>query len=177
MQRLAAGERAALGVLVERHQAAVYRYARSLTDPAAAEDALQQCFLDALRGAGTWSGRASVRSWLFTLARNAVYRGARRRAGEPPAFVPLHELGAAAGWGEDPEQAAERALGREVLAAALERLHPEHREIIVLRELEQLSGPEVARLLGISLAAQKSRLHRARLQLAAHLRQEVSRGT
>lgn len=164
----------ALGILVDRHQARVLRYTRSLTrDAGAAEDALQQCFLDALRGAGSFAGRSSVQVWLLALARNAVFRGQRKRAGEPSGFVPLHELGGRAGWGRPTQHIA---LERHAVQSALAGLPAEFREVLVLRELEGFTGPETAALLGITLSAQKSRLHRARLQLAAQLNQEVCDG-
>ncbi len=177
LARLADGDRDALGELVSRHQARILRYARSLTrTPEQAEDALQQAFVDALRGAGTWSGKGSVRGWLLTLTRHAAFRQARRRVGEPEHFVPLAELGVAAGWGADPETALDQALAVGRLRAAIDDLNPQSREVLVLRDLEGLSGADTAELLGVGLAAMKSRLHRARLELAARLREEVPDG-
>jgi RNA polymerase sigma-70 factor (ECF subfamily) len=66
---------------------------------------------------------------------------------------------------------------RDLLAAAFEALTPEDREVLTLRDLEGLSGEQTAALLGVGLAAMKSRLHRARLALAARVRNEVSRAT
>jgi len=175
--RIAAGDRDALAELVVRHEALVYRYARSLTsDPAAAEDAMQQAFLDVLKGAGTYRGAASVRAWLLTVTRHAAFRHARRRAGEPEHHVPLDALASLAGWGADPEDLAGRASDRALVRRALDRLDARSREIVVLRDLEGLSGDEAARVLGLSLAATKSRLHRARLELAAALRREIPHG-
>jgi len=173
LERIAKGDRRALGIFATRHQGSVLRYARSLCrSEEQAEDALQQTFVDVLRGAASWSGRGPVRTWLLTLTRNAVYRGARRRSGEPAHFVPLQELGELAGWGADPETLAGGSLDRDRLRSALAGLSGASREVLVLRELEGLSGPETATLLGLSLAATKSRLHRARLELAAALRPE-----
>lgn len=171
MQRLAqSGDREALAALVLRHQAAVLRFCRSqCRDQASAEDALQQTFLDLMRGAQSFANVASFRPWLFTLARNACFRGARLRAGEPRNPLPLEELGALAGWGESPEQAAARTLEREWLIRAMDRLPAHSKEVLVLRDLEGLSGPQVAEMLDITLAALKSRLHRARLELSAEL--------
>ena len=85
--------------------------------------------------------------------------------------APLPELGEAAGWGsESPEAEVLRAERRARLARALDALAPEDREVLVLRDLEELTGEETAAALGLSLAAMKSRLHRARLRLAAQLR-------
>jgi RNA polymerase sigma-70 factor (ECF subfamily) len=172
LKRTAAGDREAFDVIVTRHQAAVFRFARAATEgPAAAEDVLQETFLAAWRAAGTFQGRSAVRTWLLTIARNQAWHQREREARLPMDDVPLPELGEAAGWGdENPEEGVLRSQRRECLARALEALGPEEREILVLRELEELTGEETAAALGISLAAMKSRLHRARLRLAAQLR-------
>ncbi len=172
LKRTAAGEREAFDELIVRHQAAVFRFARAATaGPAAAEDVLQETFLAAWRAAGTFQGRSAVRTWLLTIARNQAWHQREREARLPMDDVPLPELGEAAGWGdENPEEGVLRSQRRECLVRALEALGPEEREILVLRELEELTGEETAAALGISLAAMKSRLHRARLRLAAALR-------
>lgn len=180
LRRAAAGEAGAFERLVGRHEAAVHRFVRTLTDDrGAAEDALQEAFVAAWRGAATFRGDASVRSWLFTIARHAVHRQFRRAAGAPaPADLePLDALGLKAGWGgNDPETDAIQNERRDTVARALEALDPEDRRVLVLRDLEQLSGDEAAAVLGIGLPALKSRLHRARLRFAARVREEVVDG-
>jgi RNA polymerase sigma-70 factor (ECF subfamily) len=172
LKRTAAGDREAFDVIVMRHQAAVFRFARAATGgPAAAEDVLQETFLAAWRAAGTFQGRSAVRTWLLTIARNQAWHH-RERAGRLPVDdVPLPELGEAAGWGsESPEEGVLLSERRDRLAGSLSALAPEEREVLVLRDLEELTGEETAAALGIGLAAMKSRLHRARLRLAAELR-------
>lgn len=181
---MAQGRADALDALVDRHQARILRYLRALTSSEqAAEDALQETFLAAWRGASGYRGDAPGRAWLLGLARRQAARTWRRRAGEPTSSQALDslgdvELGLAAGWGDgggnhggDPLIALEAQRDRQRLHEALESLAPEDREILVLRDLEQLSGPEVAAMLDLSLPAQKSRLHRARLRLMAALRE------
>jgi RNA polymerase sigma-70 factor (ECF subfamily) len=171
--RAAAGERAAFDAFVTRHERAVFRFARAATaGPAAAEDVLQETFLAAWRAAGSFEGRSAARTWLLTIARNQAWHH-RERAARLPVDdgAELPELGEAAGWGaESPETEALRSERRALLARALEALSPEDREVLVLRDLEELTGEETAAALGLSLAATKSRLHRARLRLAAELR-------
>jgi RNA polymerase sigma-70 factor (ECF subfamily) len=180
LRQAGAGDHAAFERLVLRHEASVHRFVRTLTgDPSAAEDALQETFLAAWRGAAAFRGDASVRSWLFAIARHAVQRQFRRRAGAPPPedVTPLDELGLQAGWGaSDPEADAIRRQRRDLVARALESLDAEDRRVLVLRDLEQLPGGEAAEVLGLTLPALKSRLHRARLRFAARLRQEVIDG-
>lgn len=174
IRRSAAGDREAFSELVARHGADVFRFARALaSSEAAAEDALQEAFLSAWRGAASFRGDTSVRSWLLTIARNAVYRQHRRRIGEPETHEPLSELGLAAGWGavEDPEAALLRKESHEQFARGLEALDESDREVLLLRDVEGLSGSEVAAILGVSIAAMKTRLHRARLRFVSKVRE------
>jgi len=172
--RTARGDKSAFAVLVERHGRAVLSVGRALgRDEAHAEDIAQETFLAALRSAATYRpGVASVRSWLFAIARNAG-RKTRRREREVPSETlddaPLVDLGIAAGWGAS-EGALARAESVEDVARAIASLSVEDREILVLRDIEALSGDETAAALGLALAAMKSRLHRARLRLMAALR-------
>jgi len=176
LERGAAGDERAFGVLVDRHGGAVRRYVRGLvSDDAAADDVLQQTFLDAYRGAAGFRAESQVRTWLFRIARNAAWHHRKREARFQPVeeaeVESLLELGVSAGWGAaDPELLALRASRRESLWAAIQTLEPSDREIVLLRDVEEISGEDVAGLLGLSLAAMKSRLHHARLRLAAALR-------
>lgn len=171
MQRAAVGDRGAFDEIVQRHAPSMFRFARALAStPSAAEDALQEAFLGAWRAASSFRSEASVRSWLLTILRNAIYRQHRRRVDEPDVTEPLSELGIAAGWG-DPEISALRRESRDVLANALNQLAPSDREILLLRDIEDVPGPDVAAMLGLTLSAMKTRLHRARLRLAARVRE------
>lgn len=175
LARLAAGgDREAFAQLVTRHQASVYRLARHVAG-SDAEDVLQQAFLSAWQGVARFRGESSVRTWLLTITRNTALTRRVRVAREPIDPTPLDELGIRAGWGgPNPEQLAVAAEQRERLSAALAALAPEEREILTLRDLEGLAGDEVAAMLGLSLAAMKSRLHRARMSLAAAVRGDVT---
>ena len=170
LARAALGDGNAFEILVVRHRAAVYRYARSVAAGASdAEDVLQETFLAAWRGAGGFAGRSSVRTWLLVIARNRAFRSreqsaARREDGGES----LVELGIRAGFGsDDPERIAMAAERRSVLDGALASLDPEDREILILRDIEAIPGEECASALGLSVPAMKSRLHRARLRLVA----------
>lgn len=176
LQRAAAGDALAFEAFVARHEASVFRYLQSLTRNAtAAEDALQDAFVAAWRGAATFRGGTSARPWLLTIARHALHRQHRRRSGEPEAFESIDQLGLAADWGVDdsPLDRLVRLEDRARLARVLAALPDAERETLVLRDLEGLPGEEVARMTEVSLAAMKSRLHRARLRLAATLREEL----
>lgn len=170
--RAASGERAAFSALVERHQRAVYRVARGLTrSDDAAEDVLQETFLSALRAVGQYRGESSVLGWLCAIARNAALRRGRRADQVPHEPAALEALGAEAGWGQpDVERLVAAAEDRHRLGQALRQLPEEEREVLLLRDVEGLSGEEAAHALGLSVAAMKSRLHRGRLRLASLLR-------
>ena len=174
LRRSARGDGAAFEAFVERHQAAVMRLLlATAANPADAEDALQETFLAAWRSARTFAGAGPARGWILTIARHALHRLYRRRVGEPPWHVPLDQLGLEAGWGADatPDAFLARLDDKEMLRAALAALPEDDREVLILRDLEELSGEETARALGITVQAMKSRLHRARLRLAARLKE------
>ena len=140
-------------------------------DEAAAEDALQETFLSAWRNAASFRGDGSALGWLLSIARHAVYRQHRSRAGEPERMESLAELGEAAGWGAAPDP-LDALVVKDEVERALARLSLGERELLLLREVEGLSNEECASLLGLGLPALKSRLHRARLRFVAQLRGE-----
>lgn len=170
VRRTAAGDRGAFDALVTRHGDALFRFARRTCGAAAeAEDALQDGLLAAWRGAATFRGEARGRTWLFQVVLHACRRRARLRAGEPRGHEPLERAAAIAAQGSG---ADDRAAARQT-GAALERgiaaLSPEAAEVLMLRDVTGLSGEETAAVLGVGLAAMKSRLHRARLDLKARV--------
>lgn len=175
VRRAGAGDADAFGALVARHQAHVFRLAHLLTRSRdEAEDVLQQTFLSGWRALRTFRGDASVKTWLLTIARNAALARREQVSREPLDPTPVEELGLRAGWGgPSPEEQAMSAERTALFGHALERLSDEDREILTLRDLEGLSGEETASVLGVSLAAMKSRLHRARLALAVEVREEM----
>jgi RNA polymerase sigma-70 factor (ECF subfamily) len=169
--RVGKGDRRAFELLIERHAAAVLRLATAVSDPATAEDAMQQTFLNVYQHAATFRGDASVRTWLLTIARNTAFRLHGKARREELVEEPLMQLGLDAGWGsDDPEAIAIAAEQEGALRNALSQLSAEDREVLILRDLEGLRGSEAAELLGIGERALKSRLHRARLRLAVALR-------
>lgn len=155
---------------MDRHAGSVHRYILSLGEgPDDAEDALQETFLAAWRGAANFRGTDSARGWLYAIARNTVRRQHRRRVGEPASFEALETLGAEAGWGTSVDFGA--ALeAQDELEWALGELNEEEREVIRLRDVHGLSGEETAEALGLSVAGMKSRLHRGRLRLMGIIR-------
>ena len=169
------GDSEAFRSLVEQHSRAVYRLAHRMTgSPQDAEDVVQDTLLAMARGVRDFRGASSISTWLYTIARSFCIKKRRRSK-----FAPAQEESLEALGGErlgdlsdpapDPEQ---QAAGREietVLSAAIDSLDVAQREVLVLRDIEGLSAPEVATVLGLSVQAVKSRLHRARLAVRQHV--------
>lgn len=182
LARTALGDREAFDRFMDAHAAPVFRFITlHVGDSDAAEDVLQETFLAAWRGASSFRGPGSARSWLLSIARRAALRQGRKRAGEPRNSasldaVPLDVLAREAGWGNDPSGEERRLEVKELVEAGFAHLAPEDREILLLRDLEGFSGEETAALLGLSLPAVKSRLHRARLRFMTRIR-ELDHGT
>jgi RNA polymerase sigma-70 factor (ECF subfamily) len=171
------GDQAACRQLFEAHARAVYRVAlRVLGDAALAEDAVQDCFINAFRALDQYDGRAPFGQWLKRIAINAAAGIVRRRR----EFAPLNEdfaASVAAASADEPTRRGDAAMIQTRLRGALERLSPLERSAFVLRHLEQHSLDEIARALDSNANAIKQVLFRgvAKLRLAlAPLREELS---
>jgi RNA polymerase sigma-70 factor (ECF subfamily) len=175
LERARAGDAHALEQLLERHEAQVYRYGMKMCrNPEDAQDVLQETLLSMARGVGDFRGASSVSTWLYTIARSFCIKK-RRRSKFAPQVESSLETDAAGTAAEivDPAQSPDETLvGKQVeeaLQRALAALEPAAREVLVLRDVEGLTAPEVAEVMGISVQAVKSRLHRARLALRARV--------
>ncbi len=164
--RCARGDRLAFDHLVDRHGDALFRFA-ARTCPGArdAEDAVQDGLLAAWRGAGTFRGESSVRTWLYQVVLHACRRRGRRRSGEPAAHAPVEEAERVPSGEVGADARVDSRRTASALEAALAGMAPEAREVLLLRDVEGMSGDQAAEVLGISTAAMKSRLHRGRLEL------------
>ncbi len=166
------GDEKALGTLLEKHLPAVYRFGvKMCRDPEDAKDVAQETLLAAARGLREFRGASSISTWLFTIARSFCIKKRRRRVGEPTDQVSLDadDARAIAGANVPPDDAAGDREMRAALDAAIDSLEPMYREVLVLRDVEGLAADEVSRVLGISVDAVKSRLHRARLAIRDRL--------
>jgi RNA polymerase sigma-70 factor, ECF subfamily len=157
------------------HMDAAYTLARYLTRNAHdAEDVVQDACLRALKYFDTFRGGegASARAWLLAIVRNTAYswRGRRRVDGMATEFDETQHSDAVSD--EHPEGVLLRTAAKETLARALDRLAPEFREAIVLRELEGLSYKEISEVAGVPVGTVMSRLSRARTRLQEALRKE-----
>jgi RNA polymerase sigma-70 factor (ECF subfamily) len=168
--RARAGDDRAFGMLVARHQTMAFRTAYVICGQAAdAEDATQEAFIRARAAMGRFREGAEFRPWLLTIVANEA-RNRRRAAGR------RHTLAGRAAVAEEtrapvPLPDAEALAGddRRELAAALRRLGADHREVIVLRFLLDLSEAECAAALDCRPGTVKSRLSRALGRLRTEL--------
>jgi len=158
------------------HLDAAYDFARWLTrDERNAEDVVQEAALRAFRFMDSLRGE-NARAWLFTIVRNTYYTWLKKSQVETLSVpfdeetMAAHDLEAA-----ELEGPADRLLhqqdARRLINDALARLPEEFREVIVLRELEDMSYKEIARIAEIPLGTVMSRLSRARKLLLQHLQQ------
>jgi RNA polymerase sigma-70 factor (ECF subfamily) len=171
-----AGNSKALEELLERHQPQVYRFGMKMCrDSEDAKDVLQETLLAMARGIRDFRGASSLSTWLYTIARSFCIKKRRRSQFAPEEARSLDTgLGAEAGRLAHPGEAPDETLAGKRVQAALEEaigaLDPMYREVLLLRDVEGLTAPEVAEVVGASVQAVKSRLHRARLSV----REEVA---
>jgi len=176
----AAGDRGAMERLLMRAQEVAFRFSLLACGHAEdAEDVMQDALLKTYQHVSRIADPDAFRTWLYTTVRNACLMKRRRRAGEPVRFESI-EQGAPAAGGEDaPIDIVDRTPGAdqtlidewadERLRAALKKLPPAYRIIILLREMEGLPTKDVAAITGYSEANVKTRLRRARLMLRREL--------
>jgi RNA polymerase sigma-70 factor, ECF subfamily len=170
LERAREGDRFALEALLSRHQRSVYRFGLKMCrDEEDAKDVLQETLLAVARNVKDFRGASSVSTWLYTIARSFCIKRRRRSkfAPEQEESLDAREPGEAARQVVDPARAPDDALAGRQIEAALEQaigsLDPMYREVLVLRDIEGLTAPEVAEVMGLTVEAVKSRLHRARV--------------
>ena len=171
-----AGEAECFTALMDRHLAAVRRrvasMARSATD---AEDLMQEVVLKVWCHLSTFRSESSFRTWLTRVAINEAL-GTYRRQRRKPLYQAFEDLDALASPGESPHQSFSRMEMAQTVRGAVAELPAKYRQVLILRDLEELSVQETAQCLQSSIPAIKTRLFRARLMLLATLRRSKVRG-
>jgi len=185
VERLRSGDTGALEILMERYASRVFRVARGIarTD-ADAEEVVQDVFLALARKIEGFEGRAAIGTWIYRVATNAALltrRGKRHQVETSleeslPVFKDDgHRDGPRAyllaDWSQTPERDLLEGETRAVLSRAIDQLPEAYRVVLILRDVEELSNEEAARILDESVSSIKSRLHRARMAL----REQVTR--
>ena len=162
--RIAKGDRLAMQVLFARHHVRVYRFVLRLVGNAtAAEDLISEVFLDVWRQADRFEGRSAVSTWLLAIARFKALSALRKK---PDEELDEETAEAIEDTSDDPEVALEKKDKSAVLRRCLEKLSPEHREIIDLVYYHEKSVEEVAEIVGIPENTVKTRMFYARKKLA-----------
>jgi RNA polymerase sigma-70 factor, ECF subfamily len=174
VERVRAGDLRAFERLVERHRGRVYRVAARVVGPADADDVAQDALLRAFHRLGSYTGRGSFRGWLLRITHHTALNTMARRRPEPVAdpgdgddgdLVALHE--------REPARLLVESERRERLESKLTELRPEHRAVLVLRDLEGLPYDEIAEITEAPLGSVKGRLFRARRELIDIMRRNT----
>ena len=150
------------------HYDAVFRFCVRRVGADRAADAAQETFVTAQRSHGRFRGDSTPLTWLLGIAHNHCRRVSRRDASHPTIQLAEHHEPPVGGDGE--------IIDRQLLARALAELSREHREVVVLHEIEGRSHDEIALILGIPAGTVKSRLHYAFRQLRLALFSEGAEG-
>ena len=182
VERLKAGDGQAFEEVVRmyggRLLAVARRYVRTEAD---AQDVLQSAYLSAFRAIGQFEESSHLATWLHRIVVNTALmrlRARRRRPEESidellPAFMEDgHHVEQFSDWGARADELIERREARAAVRACIDQLPDNYREILLMRDIEELSTQEVAASLGLTTTAVKVRLHRARQALSTLLRRD-----
>jgi RNA polymerase sigma-70 factor, ECF subfamily len=161
-----AGRKAAFGELVLRYQDRLFNSVlRVIDNQDDALDVVQDAFVNAYQSLGSFKGDAEFYTWLYRIAFNTAISHRRRRK----ATVSLDGLSHAdpedRSDGVQPGAAMERDEDAVALAAGLAKLSPEHKAVLVLKDIDGMKYEQIAELLWVPIGTIRSRLHRARLEL------------
>ena len=159
--RAANGDIDAYEQLVRRYQLQIYRHCLNmLGDEGDAAEAAQDVFFTVWRSLSRFRGDSALSTWLYRIATNRCLKALRQR---PQSTVPMVEQTTSLGL---PEGEFEGKQSAELVARAIALLTPQQRAALLLREVEGLTYEQIAKVLGVSVAAVKSRLNRARTEIA-----------
>lgn len=170
------GHPLAFAELIRRHQDRLYNTVyRLLDNEEDAKDVVQETFIHAFQGLDGFKGDAQFSTWLHRIAINAAYSLKRKQR-----VVLSIETGRDEGPVDPadpsefarPDHALEQAEQHRRLQDALNRLSPEHRAVLVLKDIEEEKYDTIAEMLGVPIGTVRSRLHRARLELREILGQD-----
>lgn len=159
VQQCLQGDEAAFGVLVQRHQKAVFNLAlRMLRDYAEAQEVAQEAFIKAYENLQAFDARYKFFSWLYRIAANTALNHAKRNR----RFLAIETEAEFATSGPNPQEDYETSEAGENVQRALMLLKPDYRAVLVLKHFDGLSYQEISAVLGVPEKTVKSRLFSAR---------------
>jgi RNA polymerase sigma-70 factor (ECF subfamily) len=172
VERAKEGEEEAFDELVRRHEPQVRRLALKVTkDETLAQEVMQDVFLRMFTKLHSFEGRSTLSTWLYRVTLNSSFmllRSQKRHIHDEWSAEECERMQEESLWNQTnlwdapADSQFERKELRSVIQESLDELAPHHREVLILREWEGLPNKEIASLLGLSLSAAKSCLHRAR---------------
>ena len=170
IQECLKGRSEAFGELVSRYQNRLFNTVFRLLDHAEdARDVVQEAFLSAYQALGSFKGDSQFFTWLYRIAVNSAisfkrkHRATRRLglAGEDSGTVEPHDSSAVS----QPDRVLQLADEERRIQAALCRLSPEHRAVLVMKDIDGMKYEDMAEVLDVPIGTVRSRLHRARMDL------------
>ena len=185
--RLRDGDEQAFVLLVAQYQQPMLRLARSMvSSQSVAEEAVQDTWMGVVRGIDKFEGRSSLKTWLFRILINRTRSAGSHEhsttsieslhAVDPDRFDPQgHWADPLDRWVEQADDRLDAARWLPALKTALDGLPPRQRQVILLRDVEGLSGDDTCELLGITAGNQRILLHRGRSRLRGLLEAQMGR--
>ncbi len=171
VKRARNGDIRAFEELVDRHRAVVFRVAARVVGPHDADDVSQDALLRAYHRLDSYRGEGSFRAWLLRIVHNTALNQLERRVPEPVGGSDdIEQAEPPRAGGREPASRLEDRERTERLELKLGGLKPEHRAVLVLRDLEGMAYDEIALITDSPLGSVKGRLHRARIELIEILR-------
>lgn len=179
LSRLREGDEDAFAQLVDRYQARLLRFARSMVQtPAVAEEVVQDTWMAVVKGIERFEGRSSLKTWLFRIlenrARSAGIREQRHVASGPSVDPGSFDASGSwmqpvAPWAERSDERLDAARWAPVMREALLDLPPRQRQVVLLRDVEGLTSDAVCAVLDVSRGNERILLHRGRSRLRRFL--------
>lgn len=175
IERFQQGELAAYEEIVKRYKDQLLNFVfRFLNNQEEAEDVVQETFLRVYRNRFAYTRVAKFSTWIYTIAGNLARTELRRR--KRRRFFSLSDMGLEDRDYEisdevfNPETHVDSALGEEIIQREISKLSPKFREVIILRDVQELSYEEISKIIRVPIGTVKSRVNRARLRLQNRLK-------
>ncbi len=178
IKKIAKGCEESFAEIISRYETKVHNLAMRLTrNPEDAEEVLQDVFITVYRKVGSFEGKSKFSSWLYRITVNAAFMKLRKKKQEKAisldeviTSIENQPITQPTAFGARADSLAIDNEVRGALEGAIGRLPEDYRAVYVLRDVDGLSNKEVSDILGLSIPAVKSRLHRSRIMLRKRLR-------